>query len=59
MTIETCAPTAAICGMIVARSGMAGAIFDATAEGKFSSLPWGRAARTAAGRVPAPYFRGR
>jgi hypothetical protein len=49
MTSEICAPIGTTCAMIVVTSGMTVAAFDATTEGKFSSVPWGRAARAAAG----------
>jgi hypothetical protein len=49
MTGEMYARTGVTWFMIVVRSGMIEVTFDTTAEGKFSSEPWGRAARTAAG----------
>jgi hypothetical protein len=44
-----CAPIGATCAMIVVTYGMTAATPDATTEGKFSSVPGGRAARAAAG----------
>jgi len=44
-----CAPIGATCAMIVVTYGMTAATPDAITEGKFSSVPGGRAARAAAG----------